>query len=121
MDVIDFPIPKKVTTPLTGDAVQFYIAREVDPYDVHDTHLGVGKSAGYWRTAMDARLAAARFIADGHRVDKIIKVSVNGREYLEMEDREPGDVSHANVAAYLDEMNVALGLTRGAYPDAGSW
>lgn len=91
MDVKTFTIPD-----LTSDT-RFYIAAEHDCFE--GGYCGIGKAEGYWRSLLEARGRAQRFVKDGVKVAGVIKVSPKGREFFYMEEKQVGS----------------------AHPDFGSW
>lgn len=70
----------------------YYLARgryEVDEFSgrttFHDWE-GVGRKVGYWRSLMEARLASARLLKEGEKIDAIIMVSGKGRKEFDPYD-----------------------------------
>lgn len=76
---------------------RFYIAAPNDNFD--GAYAGVGKAEGYWRSLLEARSQAERFIREGVKADRVIKVTKAGREYF----------------------NVTETSIKNTHPDFGSW
>jgi hypothetical protein len=88
-----FLIPDKIFE----NEARFYIAAPNDNFD--SAWTGVGKAEGYWRSLMEARSQAERFIREGVNASRVIKVTKSGREYF----------------------NVTETSIKNTHPDFGSW
>ena len=70
-----FPI-----TPPKDDEDRWFVARRQGSGD--NDFVGVGTAEGFWRTLMEARIAAKKIMSEGTVVDRIVRSTATGRQYF---------------------------------------